>query len=211
MSDLASYALTNVADVKESLGLASSDHSKDNLIIRKINYVTDLIENYCSRRFLQTTYTQEEYHASGIDEIALRQRPIVVDASHTFLAEIRNSALNVSDWETIDSQLCFIDNASGVITFDFNAVGNANRYRFTYTAGYPTIPSDLAEAANVLACYFVNNPAGFQVGIQVRREGQRETRYSNTNTNLKLRNIAEQLGIDSVLDSYSNLPLLTDR
>jgi hypothetical protein len=52
LMSLLSYALCSLFDVKESMGIASSDQSWDNLIIRKINQATRQIEAYCDRRFL---------------------------------------------------------------------------------------------------------------------------------------------------------------
>jgi hypothetical protein len=209
MATLVDYALTTVADVKESLGIASSDHTKDNLITRKINQVTDLIQTYCGRNFKLQEYT-EYVDGSNTDQFVLKQRPVVVDASHTFTLEQRGSSLNDDDFDSIAADLYFVDNTAGVVDLDYIASGRWDRYRFTYWGGYATIPNDLAEAANMLACYFVTNPAGARIGVMQVKEGQRETRYSNGGQNsLTFRSLAEQLGIDSVLDSYSNMPLLT--
>lgn len=208
MANLVDYALTTVSDVKESLGIASSDHSKDNLITRKINQVTDLIQTYTGRTFKLAQYT-EYYDGSNTDQIVLRQRPITVDASHPFLVEQRDTTLNQDGFETIPSELYFVDANSGVVDLDYNARGHWDRYRYTYYGGYATIPNDLAEAANMLACYFVNNPAGARIGVALIKEGQRETRLGNNNNTMTFRNIIQQLGVDAIIDSYSNMPLLT--
>lgn len=209
MATLVDYALTNVADVKESLGIASSDQSWDNLITRKINQVTDLVQKYCDRTFKLTQYSEYK-DGSNIDELVLNQRPIVQDDTHAFLVERRDTSLNEESFETVDSNLAFIDNASGVLELDYRAIGRWNRYRYTYWAGYATIPNDLAEAACTLVCYFVNNPAGTNIGVSLRKEGQRETRFGNQNSTMTFKNIIEQLGINQILDSYANSPVLTD-
>lgn len=203
MASLLSYALTNLSDVKESLGVSSSAY--DNLIIRKINQATKAIEGYCGRRFYLTAYTDVEYTATIIDEIVLRQRPITEFTS----LEIRDSTLNEDSWETIDSELYFVDKNAGVLNLNFNANGRWNRYRVTYTAGYGTIPDDLAEACVSLACFYFNNADGTGIGIASKKEGQREIRYANSTQ--AFGSIAKQLGIDSTLDYYANNPLMTDR
>lgn len=208
MADLVAYALTTVDDVKESLGIASGDKSWDNLITRKINQVTDLVESYCQRRFAVTSYV-EEYKASQIDELVLKQRPIVVDDDHTFTFEWRNTAFNDVNFETIPPELYFIDNDAGVLNLMFGAVGYWNRYRVSYSAGYVTIPNDLAEGANMLACFFVNNPSGSNIGVQEKQEGQRRTRFFPTPNSFKT--IVGQLGLDETLDAYADTPVLTDR
>lgn len=205
MAALLSYALTNLSDVKESLGIASSNATKDNLIIRKINQATRAIESYCSRRFISTVYTNEIYSATQIDELVLRQRPII---SFTSL-DIRDSGLNFDNWETIDSHLYFIHNAAGVVDLMFNARGRWDRYRVTYTAGYTTIPEDLAEACVLLACYYVQNADASDVGVFQKKEGQRELRYAKTSLTFWI--ICQQLGIDSILEGYANNPVMDDR
>lgn len=225
MATLVNYALTTVADVKESLGIASSDTSKDNLITRKINQATDAIENYCQRRFMLTNYIQEEYKASHIDEIVLKQRPIVIDDNHTFLQEWRTTTFNMGPaadtWETIDTQLSFIDQGAGVVNLLYNALGYWNRYRYTYWAGYAVTqedldagiagyPNDLVEACNMLACYYVNNPSGTNVYLAGQSEGSRSTRYV-LHTNKSFVQLLNELGIDETINAYANNPVLTDR
>jgi len=207
MANLLTYALCQVSDVKESLGIASSDSTKNNLITRKVNQATRAIESYCGRRFLSTVYTQEEYAATQVDELVLRQRPVI---SFTSL-EIRDAGLNVNNWETIDTQLYFIDTNAGVLNLLFNASGRWNRYRATYTAGYATIPEDLAEACASLATFYVNTATGVHVALATIKEGQRELQYSRQLNTLNFHQIISQLGVDEIIDGYANFPVLTDR
>jgi uncharacterized phiE125 gp8 family phage protein len=205
MSSLLSYALTTVDDVKELLGIASSDHSKDNLITRKINQATRQIEAYCGRRFKETTYTQEGYTASNTNQLVLRQRPIT---SFTSL-EARDSSLNEDDFETLDANLYFANNSAGVLDLNFNASGSWGRYRVSYSAGYATIPEDLAEACATLAAYYTDNPSGTLVGVAEKQEGSRRVKFNNTANSFN--SIMSQLGLDLILDTYSNYPIITDR
>lgn len=205
MATLLSYALTTLSDTKESLGLTSGYTAKDNLIIRKINQATRAIEAYCGRRFLATTYTDEQYNATNINQIILRQRPVI---TFTDLS-IRDSSLNITSWESIDSQLYFVDNSAGLIDLNFVARGRWMRYKVTYSAGYTTIPEDLAEACASLAAFYVNNADDAGVGLLEKREGQRILRYANANQSF--RTIIAALGIDEIIDSYANNPIMTDR
>lgn len=208
MASLLSYALTNLSDVKESLGIASSDTTKDNLITRKINQATRQIEKYCQRRFASTTYTNEEYNATQIDELVLKNYPII-----TFTTlDVRNTGLNEDSWETITTDLYFVDTNSGVIYSDFRFNGRWKRFRATYTAGYATIPEDLAEACVSLACYYVNNADASDVGVYQRREGQRALVYQRNSTQVfNFLAICQQLGIDETLNQYAANPITPDR
>lgn len=205
MATLLSYALTSLADVKESLGVASNDTSYDNLIIRKINQATLAIENYTGRRFALTTYTDEEYNGTGIDQIVLKNRPIV----GTVTLEGRDTSLNEADFTTVDSELYFTNTTAGVLDLNFGAGGRWSRYVVTYQAGYSTIPEDLAEAAASLAAYYVNNADGGNLGVAEKQEGQRRIKYaagSGSGAN-SFDLILAGLGIDGIINSYSNYPL----
>jgi hypothetical protein len=207
MASLLSYALTNKSDVKESLGIAASDTTWDNLCIRMINKATLAIENYCGRRFAETTYTDELYNTNYNTELVLKQRPIT--STTTFSLSVRDTSLNSNDWEPVDSELYFVDAASGVIYLDFNTYLRRKGIKVTYSAGYDIIPDDLAEACVALACYWVQNADAGNIGIMEKLEGQRRVRY--TSGSLTFNMLIDNLGINAILDSYSNLPVATDR
>lgn len=205
MASLLSYALTNLADVKESLGIASSDTSWDNLIIRMINKATLAIQNYTGRHFKAADYEDEEYNGNGINQLVLNQRPII---SITTLNG-RDTSLNESDFTTVDSELYFANDSAGVLDLNFSTSGNWSKYTVSYRAGYETIPDDLAEACAALAAYYVTNADGSNLGVVEKREGQRMIKYasgSGSGAN-SFESILAGLGIDSIIDSYSNYPI----
>lgn len=202
MTALLSYALTTVADVKESLGITSGDHSKDNLITRKINQATRMIENYCDCRFAQTTYTDELYDGHGGNELVLRHKPII---SVTSLA-YRNVPDNQNQFTTVDSSDYFINNDYGVIEYLAPFTAYYDRWKITYVAGYATIPEDVAEACATLAAYLVQNGTS-GTNIKRKREGQREIEYFD-NTAGSGDSLIEQLGLSDVLDAYAS-PLVS--
>ncbi len=206
MATLVSYALCSLSDVKESLGIASSDTSSDNLIIRKINAATDMIETFTGRRFKLTMYTNVEYDASGINQIVLKQRPVTSLAAFG----IRDSNLNEDDWEEIDSELYFVDTGAGVLDLNFRSSGEWNRYRVSYTAGYSVVPADLVEACATLAAFLTQNPTGNVAQVRTKEEGQRRIEYfdtqaaSNGSSDTAL---FRQIGIYGTLMAHTNYPI----
>lgn len=203
MADLLPYALTTLQDVKESLGIASSDLTWDNLIKRKINQATEIIEGYCGRRFKATNYTDEEYDGTWTDQLVLRNFPVI---SFTGLSA-RDSSLNQGDFDTINSEHYFVDNNSGIIdSVAGSFYGSYNRWRVTYRAGYETIPSDLQEACAILASYLTINDPGSNTGIASKKEGQREVTYHNLNSSAQI-DMFELLGIQPTLDRYAGVSL----
>lgn len=198
------HALCSLEDVKETLGIDAGNTQQDNLIVRKINQATDMIENYTGRRFKLTTYTDEEYDSPGGDQLILKQRPVTALTSFGS----RDSSFNDNDWDTFETDRYFLDSNAGVVDLTFNTWGRWNRFKVTYTAGYSTIPADISEAAATLAAYLVENPTS-TVGIRRKKEGQREIEYFDSSTNSN--SLLEQLNLDDILDSYSNYPILADK
>lgn len=203
MANLLSYALCSLEDVKESLSIPSSVTTYDNLLKRKINQATRAIEAYCGRRFKETTYTGEVYNGTNIDQITLKQRPI-----SAITLRGRDTVLNEADFTDVDSELYFVDTEAGILNLTFSAVGRWGAYTVDYTAGYSTIPEDLAEACVSLACFYFNNANGSDVGVSRKQEGQRSIQYSNGGQSFKT--ITEQLGIDTIIDSYANYPIVSE-
>lgn len=206
MTALNSWALTTVADVKETLGIDSGNTTKDNLIKRKINQATDAIESYCgknnSQHFASTAYT-DEYDGTGTNQLILKNRPVISVTSFS----VRNTSQNVSDWTIIDTELYFTDTTAGVIDCLFGIVPAWNVYRVIYTAGFVTIPSDLAEACATLAAYLVDN-ASTGSGVKKKTQGPKDIEYFQPTQGESL---ITQLGIDDILQRYLDIPILPDK
>lgn len=202
MADLLDYALCTVADVKESLGIDAGNTTKDNLIIRKINQSTLMIEGYCGlshgHHFKETTYTNEEYDGTGSNQLVLKMRPVTSISSFQY----RDTVDNQDNWSDTESEDYFSNLSAGVLDLLNTQTNNFNAYRVTYTAGFSTIPADLAEACVMLASALVENSSS-GTAIKRKREGQREVEYfqsGSTGTD----SLIESLGIDDMLSRYIN-------
>ncbi|TAL08219.1 MAG: phage gp6-like head-tail connector protein [Nitrospirae bacterium] len=192
-------ALCSLSDVKESLGIVSSDTTKDNIIIRKINQASQQISNYCERIFQAADYV-EQYNGSNIDQLVLNQRPL----NSVTKLEYRGTTLNQDNWYTLDNSYFHTDSTAGILKLLFAAEGRWDKWRVTYNAGYSTIPSDLAEACVLLACYYYQNKDGL-IQIMEKQEGQRRIKYYPGIQSFN--ELMQQLGIGQVIDGYANWPL----
>lgn len=201
MTAILSYALTTLSDVKETLGIASSNTTKDNLITRKINQATEMIVGYCNRRFDEQTGVVEYYDGSGLEQLLLRNRPIT--ATTTLTLEARDTSLNDNDFTTVDTDHYFVDTDAGVIDGITTFSGRYDRYKVTYSYGWATIPSDISEACASIAAYLVNNDPSQVGGVASKKEGTREIRYSNNKGGYDTDNLIEQLGLKITLDRYA--------
>lgn len=205
MASLASYALTNVSDVKETMGIASGDLTWDNIITRSINRATEMIEGWCNRRFLATDYT-EYYDASYSEQLILRQYPIISLTS----IEARNTTLNDNSFNTVTSDQYFLDNNAGVIDAISGFWGKYDQWRIVYRAGFTIIPSDLAEACAALASYFAGQDPAQVAGLAMKREGSRELQFHRMGYT-SVEDLFTQLGIAATLQRYGTQALGTLR
>lgn len=196
MATLYDHALTTLADVKESLGI--TNNSQDNLIIRKINQATDMIEGYCGldhdHHFKETTYTNEVYDGSFTDQLTLRARPLTAVSSF----QTRDTSQNLDDWTTTDTENYFLDEHTGIVSGLSNLGGFYGGLRVSYTAGFNPIPADLAEACVILASYLVDN-ASTGSGVKRKQEGQREVEYFQPG---QTKSLFEDLSLDDMLARY---------
>ena len=209
MAELVSYALTSVADVKETLGISSGDSSKNNLITRKINQATDLIEAYCnlsySHHFKQATYTDEEYDGTGVDQLSLKMRPVTSITSFSY----RNTTENENSWDVIETTDYFLDQGAGVVDLLFSQGRHWNYYKLTYVGGYSTIPSALSEACATIAAYLTDN-ATSGAGVKIKQEGQRKIEYFAIDSSSG-DSLIEQLNLDGALSRYKNYAIQSDK
>lgn len=208
MATLLDYALCSVADVKETMGIDAGNNSQNNLIIRKINQATLMIEGFCNlpynHHFKETTYTNEEYFGTGTNQLVLKMSPVSSISSFQY----RNTSSNEDSWSDTEGELYFNDLSAGVLDLLYTQTKNANGYRVTYTAGFDPIPADLAEACATLAAYMVENTSS-GTAVKRKREGQREIEYfqSNSGGGNNSNSLIEQLGLDEMLNRYINYAL----
>lgn len=193
MTALSTSALTTLADVKESLGISSGDHTKDNLIIRKINQASKVIENYCDTYFTAQNLV-EIYDANPTSmELVLRNRPATVSK-----LEVRQSNTNDNYWSTIQTTMYFVDSEAGIIKFLDVFWGGWQQWRVTYVGGYSSIPDDIAEACATLASFYVENASSNSQVIH-KKEGMREAHYKTAASDDPL----DFLGLKTILDVYA--------
>ena len=149
-----SHALTTVSRVKERLGIDSSGF--DTVFLRLINAATDQIEQYCERRFKQTTYTDEVYGTSisGGKYLFLRQPQVTTLSALEYRAGTPSTpswtAFLADDYELIDG------GRTGTVRIYGSVPQGENSVRATYIAGYlidwteygtasHTLPADVTE------------------------------------------------------------------
>ncbi len=184
---LNAWALTTVARFKTFAGITVA--TDDTLIERLINIVSDYIEKFCDRRFLQTAYTDEYYDGNGSNQMLLKQ--YLVSSAASFVLEERDTDTNEANWSSVDTKLYHIDYTAGIIELIAHTFREAPRkYRVDYTAGYAfdnSTPGATLESLGIgdleYACWkIVNNlykDAGDTDGIKSESIGNYSVSYGD--------------------------------
>jgi uncharacterized phiE125 gp8 family phage protein len=151
----ASTDLVTLADLKAYLGISESGH--DAVLGGLIDAASEAIERACGRAFAQAERT--EYHdGRGSAWLVLKERPIasIADLRDDLDREFGAASAIVADDYTFYPEEGIVRLLTG--TFQ----DGSRNVRVRYTAGYQTVPEDLAQACLMLAASWFN--AGHQGG-----------------------------------------------
>jgi len=156
---IGSYALVTLGELKDDLGIDPANGNKDRLMIRLINRISKLVENWLSRNIKARDYI-EDYDGSGSDTLQLRQYPI------NSLAYVRedearlfpeSTAIVLTDLMYTDDYgsqgkirrkgtTLMIDEETGrVLRYSVFGKGRLN-IRVSYNAGFASTPDDIIQA-----------------------------------------------------------------
>ncbi len=204
MSNLVSWALVTLSEVKEALDISTSEH--DAKLNGYINRASGMIETYCKRRFASTAYTSEEYAGTGTNRLQLQNFPI---STLTSVERLSNSDFSNQSWESLNARDFTIINEGGsnhgsiyFVTGVFNSalVPGVDNYRVSYTAGYSAtdMPYDLREACIEIVSYLFNSRRKDPL-----LKGETLQKYSYTRDSIGgMGGIIKALGLEAILDSY---------
>jgi hypothetical protein len=168
---LNSNALTTLVEAKKYLSIVSSDTSQDSFIERLINTSSQTIEQYCSRKIKQTSYT-EYYDGRNSNKILLNNYPaskpsaVYSDSVWTFDS---TSLLDSDDYD-------IVDNIELVLRDGYFPIGRRN-IKVTYQAGYATVPSDLEQACLMLVDYLYMHYNDRRIGVSSKSKNGENISY----------------------------------
>lgn len=138
MAEISPYALTSLVNLKEYLQI--NDTSKDDLLINTINRASNVIEDYCRRKFKLRTHNETHYLDDASENLMVKQFPV------TEITSISDDGVAL----TAD-ELAACENREVYIKLDQKRGGKID---ITYKAGYDPIPEDLEQACIMLVYYY---------------------------------------------------------
>jgi hypothetical protein len=136
--------LTTISSVEQWLQLQSGNVDEA-LLTLLITAVSDAVERYCSRCFALQSYTETRDGTGGV-RLSTREKPVTAVASVT----IDGVAVPASAGAPQSGYL-FSETAITLIGWRFRR--GLSNVALAYTAGYATIPTSLAQAANEWVAY----------------------------------------------------------
>lgn len=135
--------LTTIDKVKEFLTETSD---KDDLRLTAcLTRASAIIEKYCRRTFLQTTYTGEMYDGTGTDVLTLRHFPIV--GTPTVLESGSAMVVGTDPAASPTPEVLVYATEGQLIRNFYTWLLYRNYYKVTYNAGFAAIPQEIVEAA----------------------------------------------------------------
>ena len=165
--------LVTLANLKDYLGETSD--TKDVLLARVIAAASSFVERYCQRTFGSTAYADEMYDGTGSDVLVLRNFPII---TMTTVKEYGATLTTTEDPASSPSAQVLVYKAEGKLVKPFSIWFPYRRwYAITYTAGYPTLPPVIVQAAIEVAAIMLRKKD--HVDLQSKSSGQDTTTYLN--------------------------------
>lgn len=166
---------------------------QESVITQIIGFVDGIIDNYCGMPLLETAYTDKRYNGSGTDILDLGLFPV------NTITTVRDKAVDgtftdiTSTIDILEDGLIQINPAIGG-TF---TSGSRNIY-CTFTAGWETVPADLAYAATEVARLHFRKTETEMFGIK-------EQKFENTTVTMESDEIP--VWVKRVLDRYRKVSI----
>lgn len=198
--NLAPNALIDLESIKEYLNIPNTDTTNDNFLIRKINAMSTLAQQYMNRDLNVQSYT-ENLQGNNRQYLTLINYPLVSVESVSFFDNI----LDPSQYDVDDycMKRGMIYKETGWTANDFligiggDPVPGKKIIQVQYHAGYTTIPEDIQDAViDLVALKFKESTYGDnRFGIESESVGAVKYTYSK-------KDLAIPASISSVLDRY---------
>lgn len=137
--------LTTLTNVKEFLQIKIADTNSDALLNNLISRISEEIENFCDRKFIDpgTNYTEFFHGYEWKMHIQVKNYPIINVVS---LYDDPNR--NYDSNTLIDTADYIIESENGIIRLDGLKFSEGyNNIKVIYRGGYTTVPRDLEDAA----------------------------------------------------------------
>ena len=140
--------LCSTTNIKLMLGITTS--GQDSLLALVKAAVEQYVKTYTGRDLLVASYT-EYYDGDGTGNLRLNQRPIVsVTSIHADPARNFASASLIPASDLIGDARSFV--VGWLELFSYTFLKGKKAIKVVYSAGYATVPVDLAQATMLIIC-----------------------------------------------------------
>jgi len=169
----ASTDLATLTALRLYLGIDASDSGQDDLLDALIDYASERIESHCGRKFASESVV-DYLDGTGTSRLVLSRRPVTAltgvyeDSDRVFGAE---AELDSSDL-VLHPERGIVDRVGGVF------VRGRRNLKIAYTAGYATIPDDVALACVKLAAAWYAHARAGADGIRREKLGDYDALYA---------------------------------
>jgi hypothetical protein len=161
---VAANALTNLQSVKDYLQITGAKEEDEKLLENLINRVSTFFETFVGYTFASGSHT--EYHSTnGGDSIFPKYLPII---SVTSIYDDTNRDFDSSTLIASSDYVIMHNRYIQLINTSFSVLGVYN-IKLVYSAGYATIPGDIAQACiEEVSRRYWNHSKNKQLGVSSR-------------------------------------------
>lgn len=150
-STSASGDLVTLENVKEFIGLASTDTSKDTFLRHLITRASRFIKTYAGREFVSATFSEEVHSGNDRQKLYLDHYPIIS------VTEVKEDdvALDADEYEVLANEGALFREAgwyggtlamASVLSTEPDPYAETRNLKVTYTAGWADVPDDIEQA-----------------------------------------------------------------
>lgn len=148
-------ALLTLTEIKDYLGETTTDH--DAFLNQQNDLFSSAIENYCGRKFVDTSYTQTLYYSDfaadvGISRIYLYHYPFTTITAIRAISRVNGidttTVLTSEDYRSQDKKGSIQRTCEGrpVNWFVYDGLSTNGRYEIDFNAGYTDTPLEIKDA-----------------------------------------------------------------
>lgn len=180
---LDSFALTNLTDAKEQLGIPPAVTTDDNVVTRIINASLDYVETFTDRKILSRSSTEFQDGRRN-NRILTGQWPVTAVAELWDDPESEFTDTNLQ-FDSADFALDgdIGDGATGIVLLRSGTatqrqfIQGTRNIKIVYTAGYVTVPYAMLEATMFLISFYYDKKQDKSTQIEQKNKNTETTKF----------------------------------
>lgn len=181
--------LITVAEYKSYSGISSTN--QDAAIATVIPKVSELVKSICRRTFVDYVddFKTEIKRSLTNNRFLARETPVLSVSSVEFSEDFGKTYTSLVEYQdyVVDTEADAVE----IISYPYVNYSKVNAFKFTYNAGYETIPEDLKIAVMDLIQYYLRNDSAVHSSKSISPNTMQIEYVSSTNLPAHIKRILD--------------------